>query len=261
MPFTTANGVSFHYRLEGESGPTVVLLHEIGGSLDSWDGVVPGLAGRMRVFRYDQRGFGLSEKTRETYSIDTLVDDLEGLIAGLKLTPPFHIVSLAASSMQALTFWQRHPDQVGSLVFCNPAPGVDPSRADALNSVAAKAESEGIRGIIPTMLDKSYPPELSDRETYESYRGRYLGNDPVGFGNAFRMMARTNLVQVLETITRPTLVVAGRQDFIRAVAVTEGLAKKIPGARFEVIDAGHFMPTTSPKLLLALLQDFWKDAR
>jgi len=138
---------------------------------------------------------------------------------------------------------------------------VDPSRADALNAVAAKAESEGIRGIIPAMLDKSYPPELSDQETYESYRGRYLGNDPVGFGNAFRMMARTNLIGVLETVACPTLVVAGRQDFIRAVAVTEGLAKKIPGARFEIIDAGHFMPTTSPKFLVALLQDFWKDAR
>jgi pimeloyl-ACP methyl ester carboxylesterase len=54
------------------------------------------------------------------------------------------------------------------------------------------------------------------------------------------------------------MVIAGRQDYIRAVSVTEGIAKKIPGARFEMIDAGHFMPTTSPKPLLALLQDFWK---
>jgi pimeloyl-ACP methyl ester carboxylesterase len=74
------------------------------------------------------------------------------------------------------------------------------------------------------------------------------------------MMARTNLLSLLETIQCPTLVIAGRQDYIRAVSVTEGIAKKIPGARFETIDAGHFMPTTSPKPLLALLQDFWKDA-
>jgi pimeloyl-ACP methyl ester carboxylesterase len=108
------------------------------------------------------------------------------------------------------------------------------------------------------MLDKSYPPELSDRATYDAYRGRYMANDPVGFGNAFRMMAKTNLMSLLETVQAPTLVIAGRQDYIRAVAVTEGIAKKIPGARFETIDAGHFMPTTSPGALLALLQDFWK---
>jgi len=264
MAFIAANGVSFHYRLEGKleesGGSTVIFLHEIGGSLDSWDGVVPELAMRFRVFRYDQRGFGLTEKVRQPYSIETLVDDLESLIDGLKLAPPFHVVSLAASSMQALTFYQRSPNKIGSLVFCNPAPGVDPSRADALNAVAAKAEREGIRGIVPAMLDKSYPPELSDRETYENYRGRYMANDPVGFGHAFRMMAKTNLLNLLETIKCPTLVIAGRQDYIRAVPVTEGIAKKIPGARFEIVDAGHFMPTTSPKPLLALLQDFWKDA-
>jgi len=258
MAFIEANGVSFHYRLEGASGPTVIFLHEIGGSLDSWDGLVPDLAKRFRVFRYDQRGFGLTEKTRAQYSASDLVDDLQALIGALNLTPPFHVVSLAASSMQALTFYKRAPESIGSLVFCNPAPGVDPSRADALNSVAAKAEGEGIRAIIPGMLDKSYPPELSDRATYDAYRGRYMANDPVGFGNAFRMMAKTNLIDLLETVQAPSLVIAGRQDYIRAVAVTEGIAKKIPGARFEIIDAGHFMPTTSPGALLALLQDFWK---
>ena len=199
MAWIETNGVSFHYMLEGSSGPTVIFLHEIGGSLDSWDGVVPELAKRFAIFRYDQRGFGLTEKMRQPYSIETLVDDLQGLIDALKLAPPFHLVSLAASSMQALTFSMNAIGGTsGSLVFCNPAPGVDPSRADALNSVAEKAEREGIRGIIPAMLDKSYPPELSDRESYENYRGRYLANDPVGFGNAFRMMARTNLLSLLE---------------------------------------------------------------
>lgn len=257
MPWTTANDASFHYRLEGERGPTAIFLHEIGGSLRSWDGVVPGLVGAMRIFRYDQRGFGSSEKVRAPYTIDTLGDDLQQLIATLALSPPFHIVSLAASSMQALDFVSRDPRKVASLVFCNPAPGVDPSRADALNAVAAKAEQEGIRAILPMMLDKSYPPELSGRATYDEYRGRYLANDPVGFALAFRMLAQTNMMDRLSAITCPALVIAGRQDFIRAVSVTEGIAKRIPGARFETIDAGHFMPTTSPGALVGVLRDFW----
>ncbi|MGY9107214.1 MAG: alpha/beta fold hydrolase, partial [Alphaproteobacteria bacterium] len=89
----------------------------------------------------------------------------------------------------------------------------------------------------------------------------YVANDPVGFAQAFRMMARTNLLSSLEQIAAPTMVIAGNQDFIRAVSVTEGIAGKIPGARFEQIDAGHFMPTTSPKALLDLLLDFWGGAK
>ena len=257
MAFIEANGISFHYRLEGASGPTVIFLHEIGGSLDSWDGVVPDLAKRFRVFRYDQRGFGLSEKTRAHYSVDDLVGDVQALIGALNLQPPFHIVSLAASSMQALSFYKREPMNVGSLVFCNPAPGVDPSRADALNSVAAKAEGEGIRAIIPAMLDKSYPPTLGEPAAYEAYRGRYLANDPVGFGLAHRMLAMTNMIYMLPKVTVPTMVVAGKHDTVRPPAGTEELAKKIPGAKFALIEeAGHFLPTTGPKTLVKLLKDF-----
>jgi pimeloyl-ACP methyl ester carboxylesterase len=158
--------------------------------------------------------------------------------------------------MQALTSNDRRGADVGSLIFCNPAPGVDPSRAGALENVASQASEGGIRAILPLMLDKSYPPELSDRATYEAYRGRYLANDPVGFALAFRMMARSNLLSSLANVKCPALVIAGRQDFIRAVSVTEGIAGKIAGARFEIIDAGHFMPTTSPGALLSLLLDF-----
>ena len=260
MPWIETGGVNFHYLLEGTSGPSVVFLHEIGGSLESWDGLIPVLAEQYRILRFDQRGFGLSEKTRAAYTIGTLTDDLQNLLRALAVPAPYHVVSLAASSMQALSFYERAPQQIASLVFCNPAPGVDPSRAEALNHVADLAERDGIRGILPAMLDKSYPPALSDRATYENYRGRYLANDAVGFGNAFRMMARTNLIELLPTVKCPTLVIAGRQDYVRAVTVTESIAKKIPGARFEVINAGHFMPTTSPKALLALLQEFWRGS-
>lgn len=257
MPWTTANGISINYQLAGERGPTVVLMHEMGGSLDSWDAVAPALSENYRVVRYDQRGAGLSEKVRTPYSNDTAVDDLEGLLKNLALTPPYTFVTVAAAATQALGFMQRHPHEVRSLVLCNPAPGVDPARAGALNERAALAERDGIRGVMAITLDKSYPPELGDRATYESYRGRYLANDPVNFALAHRMLASTNLIHLLPQIKVPTMVVAGRHDTVRPWAGSEEIAKKIPGARFEVIEeAGHFLPTTGPSTLVKLLRDF-----
>ena len=260
MPWTTANGISIHYHLTGEKGPVVVLLHEMGGTLDSWDEVVPGLSGAYRVLRYDQRGSGLSEKVRQTYSNETAVADLEDLLSELKLPPPYHLVAVAAASTQAMLFLNRHEDQVKSLVLCNPALGVDPSRASQLEERAAQAEQNGMRAVLAITLEKSYPPEITDRATYDAYRGRYLANDPVGFGFANRMLAHTNVTSMLPTIKVPTMVVSGKHDGVRPTAVVEDIARKINGARFEVIEAGHFMPTTGPKPLTALLKDFFAKA-
>ena len=44
MPFIDANGVSLHYALAGQHGPCVVLLHELGGTMNSWNKVAPRLA-------------------------------------------------------------------------------------------------------------------------------------------------------------------------------------------------------------------------
>ena len=256
MPFIDANGVSLHYELSGSRGPSVVLLHELGGTLKSWDQVAPRLAPRCRVLRYDQRGSGSSEKVRQEFGNDTLVEDFEALAKALNLQPPYHFVTVAAAATQALRFLEKHPEEVGSLTLCNPAPGVDPSRAAALDERAAFAMREGMRASLPTTLDISYPKTLGKLADYEAYRGRYLGNDPVGFGYGFRALARTNMLHMLPRVRCPTLVVAGRHDTVRPHAGTAELAKKIPGARFELIEAGHFMPTQGPEPLIALLEDF-----
>jgi 3-oxoadipate enol-lactonase len=251
-----ANGVSLHYEVAGQRGPVVVLMHELGGTLHSWEAVAPRLAARCRVLRYDQRGSGQSEKVRREFTNDMLVEDLEALLAANRLEPPYHFVTVAAAATQSLRFLEKHPDRVGSLVLCNPAPGVDPSRAAALDERAAFAMREGMRASLPTTLAVSYPATLGERAAYEAYLGRYLANDPVCFGFAFRALARTNMLHMLPQIRCPVMVVAGRHDSVRPHAGTAELAKKIPGARFELIEAGHFMPTQGPAPLLALLEDF-----
>jgi 3-oxoadipate enol-lactonase len=256
LSFIDANGVSLHYELAGTRGPSVVLLHELGGTLNSWNAVAPRLAPRSRVLRYDQRGSGLSEKVRQEFSNEVLVGDFEALAKAIHLDPPYHFVTVAAAATQALRFLEKHHGEVGSLVLCNPAPGVDPSRAAALDERAAFAMREGMRASLPTTLDISYPPTLGRREDYEAYRGRYLGNDPIGFGYGFRALARTNMLHMLPQIRCPVMVVAGRHDTVRPHTGTADLAKKIPGARFELIEAGHFMPTQGPEPLVKLLEDF-----
>ena len=257
MPWMNANGVSLHYQLEGQRGPVVVLLHEMGGTLQSWDEVAPELATDHRVLRFDQRGQGQTEKVRQQFSNDDAVGDLEAALKQLNLPPPYSFVSVAAAATMVLRFLEKHPEQVKSIVLCNPAPGVTADRAGALVERAEQAEKLGMAGVMGITLDKSYPPDLGDKAAYETYRGRYLGNDPVGFGLAHRMLAQTNMLYMLPKISVPTMVVAGKHDTVRPPAGTEELSKKIPGAKFALIEeAGHFLPTTGPKTLVKLLKDF-----
>jgi 3-oxoadipate enol-lactonase len=256
LPWITANGVSIHCQLAGDDGPTVVLLHEMGGTLDSWDGIVAGLAGSFRTLCYDQRGSGLSEKVRQPFSTETLVDDLEAVLDGLNLRPPFHFVTVAASTAQALLYMERHPSRVASFIFCNPLAGIDPSRAGALDQRADFAAREGMRAALAITLDKSWPAEIGDRAAYEAYRGRYLASDPVCFAAMNRALARTNVTHLVKRISCPTMIVAGRFDQIRPPSGSEQMAREITGVRFELIDAGHMMPAQAPGPLLQLLQDF-----
>ena len=85
-----------------DNGPSVVLLHEMGGTLDSWDGIFPALSERFRTLRYDQRGSGLSEKVRQPITTEILEEDLEAVLQESGLPPPYHFVTVAAATMQAL---------------------------------------------------------------------------------------------------------------------------------------------------------------
>jgi 3-oxoadipate enol-lactonase len=249
-----ANGISIHYRITGE-GPSLVLLHEMGGTLDSWDGIAPALSRRFRTLRYDQRGSGLSEKVRRI-TTELLVDDLEAVLAQSGLPPPFHFVTVAAATMQALIYMTRYPDRIASFVFCNPFTGADPSRVTALQARAALAEGEGMRAVIASTLDHSWPADIGDAAAYAAYRGRYMAHDPVCFAALNRSIAEPDVTQLGRDIRKPAMVVGGRFDKVRPPEMSERFAQMIPGARYELIDAVHMMPAQAPALLLALLEDF-----
>jgi 3-oxoadipate enol-lactonase len=66
MEWLEANGVGLRYDLTGSGSKTLALVHEMGGSLDSWDMVLPALAAGRRILRYDTRGAGQSLSCQRT---------------------------------------------------------------------------------------------------------------------------------------------------------------------------------------------------
>ena len=79
MEFAEVNGAGLRYELSGKGSRTLVLVHEMGGSLESWDDVAPSFAPSRQVLRYDFRGSGLSQKVRVALSIETSTRNAMGL--------------------------------------------------------------------------------------------------------------------------------------------------------------------------------------
>ena len=118
MQWIEANGASLRCELAGDAPRTLVLIHEAGGAMESWDELMPGLQRHFRTLRYDQRGFGLSEKFRGELSVESVVADLVGLLDALDIREPVSVLGGAFGAVMGIAFAARHPQRVARLVAC-----------------------------------------------------------------------------------------------------------------------------------------------
>jgi len=242
--------VKLRYARDGERGPSVVLIHELGGSLDSWDGVVASLAKDFRVLRYDMRGAGESETPSKGFTIDDWVEDLRDLIAATKLPPPYHLVGGAVGALIATAYALKYPQALASVTLLAAALGASPARREEMIARTKVVLEKGIAAIIDSSLQRSYPPAVRrDQARFERFRQTMLHANVQGYVYCNMVLAYTNLEARLPDVKVPTQFIAGIHDPLRTPEIVKGLAARVPGARFEAIDSGHFMHVQTPQLV------------
>src|SRR4030095_8246992 len=138
MSYIEVNGAGFRYELAGSGASTLVLVHEMGGTLESWDEVVPRLAPPRRVLRFDTRGAGMSQKIRGELQVDTMADDIAALLDALGIKGTVALAGVAVGGATALHFAARHPQRTSAVVVGSPATGLAPDRRAAGLERAAK---------------------------------------------------------------------------------------------------------------------------
>ncbi|MGE0565279.1 MAG: alpha/beta fold hydrolase [Pseudolabrys sp.] len=250
-------GASIRYELSGEGGDWLVLLHEIGGTLESWSAAVPALEKRFRVLRYDQRGAGGSSKIEGAFSIDTLAGDIPAILSALGHRGACHFAGVAMGCALAVRHAARNPDQVKSLMLACPALSVSADRVQYLSQRAAQVEREGMGATVDTTLGNSYPPEVvRDRAVYDAYRARFLANDPASYAAINRAFATFDATPDLPRLRCPTLVLAGAHDRLRPPSYVRDIAARVPGAQFRELDSGHVMPVQAPDAMAAAMAAF-----
>jgi|SRR4051812_14868770 3-oxoadipate enol-lactonase len=260
MKFIEANGASLRYMVEGIGKP-IVLIHEMGGTLESWSLLAPLLAGTRCVVRYDTRGAGFSEKVRGVLSIDTMTADLLALLDGLGITEKVALVGTAVGGAIALHTAFRHPDRVSAAIVSSPATSIPPANRDVTLARVARFEREGVRVAVDETAANGYPEELrTDPVRFADFRARWLANDPNSFGAIYRMLADMDLADELPQIKCPVLVIGGEFDRGRPPARVEPVAQAIPGAQFKVLPVGHYAGLQKPDLMAREINAFLERA-
>ncbi|MBR1227506.1 MULTISPECIES: alpha/beta fold hydrolase [unclassified Bradyrhizobium] len=257
MDFIELNGGALRYELSGKGDRTLVLVHEMAGSLESFDDVVPRFAESRRVLRYDTRGAGMSGKVRGELGIDTMADDIAGLLDALGIAGKVTLAGVALGGAIALHFAARYPERTSAVAVSSPATCVAPERRTAALERLLKIEAAGMAFAVGDSMQNGYAPELRGNITrFERYRARWLGNDPASYATIWRMLAGLDMQDELARLRCPVLVIGGSFDRVRPPALAEATAKTIPGARYVEIPSGHYMAVQTPDLLSDCIADF-----
>ena len=143
MNWIDVNGTALRYELSGSGKTTLVLVHEMGGTLDSWNQVLPALNHARQVLRYDTSGAGLSEKIGGKVTFDDMADDLAALLDAIGITNKVAIAGTAVGAAIAIHFAVRYAGRVGAMVVTSPATGVPADRRQATLDRATAAETQG----------------------------------------------------------------------------------------------------------------------
>lgn len=258
MEFKVVNGAGMRFELVGREGPVIVLLHEMGGLLENWDEVVPGLAENYRVLRYDYRGFGLSEKIAGDLHITTLGDDLLALLDSLGFTEPVTLAGCAVGAAIALHFAGRHGDRVSGVIAMSPAVDMDPSVRQSRLEMLDSVTRSGMRTIMDGALAAGYPQVLRDRnpERFRAFQARWLANDPESFAASYRMLIDMDIAADIAAIRCRTLGVCGTLDTFRTPEYVQRILAPIPGVEFVTIDTSHHQTAATPEEITAILREF-----
>jgi 4,5:9,10-diseco-3-hydroxy-5,9,17-trioxoandrosta-1(10),2-diene-4-oate hydrolase len=259
--YTKVGQINTRFWTLGDEGPTVLLIHGIGGSIEDWMLNANALAKDYRVYAVDLVGSGHSDKPLVAYSLSYLAKFIKDFMEAQKIDKA-SLIGHSLGGGVCLQFTIQFPDKVEKLVLVNSA-GLGKKatlllRLLTLPIIGKLLTRPSRKGTANFLKECVYDPTLITDELVEfSYSLAALP----GAQNAFLSMVRTygnfrgmhkdvlrSIVDNLTTITAPTLIFWGQQDRILSVAHAHVAEKRIPNAQLHIFDpCGHLTQMERPE--------------
>jgi pimeloyl-ACP methyl ester carboxylesterase len=274
------DGTALRVRVFGpEDAPTIVLVHGWTCALEFWTLQIQALQDEFRIVAYDLRGHGGSAPSSGgDYSIDAYRDDLEAVLRAT--VPEGEKAVLVGHSLGAMTIVAWAADRGESLLDRVSAVGLfSTGLGDLISSsliLPAPGVSERVQQELGQVLLGSKAPIPKRTTPISSRVVRYVAlcgaasPATVAFceqmvlscprdvrANTGSAISRVELLEGLDAIDVPTIVLVGRDDRltppVHAERMTEALDEVIE--MIELPDVGHMAPLEAPERTTRAIRD------
>ena len=240
---------------DGE-GPPIVMLHGLGGTSNSFQAMVPALAG-FRVVRPDLPGAGRSPTPVQEITIGLLVEAVAYAASHLGVSRA-HVVGHSFGTLIAQHIAARHPDRVASLTLFGPILELQGAARERLRARAATARHEGMSAVADHLIGSALASATAnDNPVAVAFvRESHMRQDAEGFARSCEALAQAERADH-RLIDCPTLIVTGDEDAVGPTSVAHELADRIGGAKTVVLHrCGHWTPIEKSRECGTLLSDF-----
>jgi pimeloyl-ACP methyl ester carboxylesterase len=268
MPhLTTDDNVKLYYEEIG-SGIPVVFVHEFAGDYRSWESQLRYFARGYRCIAYSARGYPPSDvPDGEHYSQDRARDDIRAVLDALKIDQA-HIVGLSMGGFAALHFGFTYPQRARSLVVAGCGYGAalnqrqqfaEEAESAARNFEAGMAKAAEAYALGPTRVQF----QNKDPRGWREFVDQLAEHSSEGSARTMRGVQKRrpslfDLVDKMKTITVPTLVMTGDEDW-PCLEPALLMKRTIPTAALVVMpNAGHTINLEEPAAFNQHLADFFR---
>jgi len=264
--FITIDGIETHF-LEQGSGPSLVLLHGIGGPL-MWQRIMDPLAESFRVIRLDLPGFGDSACPEEQFSTNDYAEFVTHFLRALSPEENIAVAGISYGGQIGLNAVARIENGVSRLVLINSTGLYRRNFFPVRNAVIWNLFAWFMRSFCLSNL--RFICNLSKDSFYD------LRNRPENLCRDFHRQIlqpgkRDAWLQALKNIFTPddtfrnnakqiripVLIVAGENDATISPHYSEQLHSEIQNSRLVVFPkTAHSLPLEKPAELALLMKEF-----